>query len=93
MAMYYFVKLFLDMTGKGPSPIQKALDSAKADRKLDPALLSAAEDEYKNLKTTTKRLEEIDKKRVIKNNEGKSGLTNCHLRHWIYLCFKNVCVQ
>ena len=54
------------MTGKGPSPIQKALDSAKADRKLDPALLSAAVDEYKKLKSTTKRLEEIDEYKVIK---------------------------
>lgn len=65
MAMYFFFKLFLDMTGKGP-PIQKALDSAKADRELDPALLSAAEDEYKKLKSTTKRLEDKNKYKVIK---------------------------
>ena len=66
ISMYYFVKLFLDMTGKGPSPIQRALDLAKADRKLDPASLSAAEHELKKLKSTAKNLQDIDEYKVIK---------------------------
>ena len=69
MAMYNFLKLFLDMTGKWPSPIQRALDSAKADRKLDPALLSAAEHEFIKLKSTAKNLQDIDEYKVIKKKQ------------------------
>lgn len=70
------------MTGKGPSPIQKALDSAKADRKLDPALLSAAEDEYKKLKSTAKRLEEIDEYKVIKKAMIGNHRKYRQIKHW-----------
>lgn len=52
------------MSGKGPSPIQKALDSARTDRKIDSATLNAAKIQYISLKATTDRLYFEDNKKV-----------------------------
>ena len=62
------------MNGKGPSPIQKALDSASKDRKFNSATLNAAKTEYTSLKATTDKLKFEDKKEVKKktNNHVKS---------------------
>lgn len=61
---FFFLFLFLDMSGKGPSPIQKALDSARTDRKIDSATLNAAKEQYISLKATTDKLNFEDNKEV-----------------------------
>ena len=59
--------LFLDMSGKGSSPIQKALNSGRTvATKLDLAELDEAERQYIILKTATDKLKLEDNKEVKK---------------------------
>ena len=69
LLFFGFVFLFLGMSRKRPTPIQKALDSARTARKFDSATLNTAEKQYITLKATTEKLMFEDNKEVKKNKQ------------------------